>query len=140
MKDMMCDIETLGTRNDAVITQVGACYFDRYTGVVGETFLINVSIQDCLDKGLRVDGGATKFWFEQTVRQGNMPTFFKAPVGLSKMAEEFRNFSKDCKCVWSHPFDMKILDSAYRALKQSIPIHYRKMMDIRTLVNLANLP
>ncbi|MCH7604937.1 3'-5' exoribonuclease [Patescibacteria group bacterium] len=139
MRDLMCDIETLGTRNDSVITQIGACYFDRYTGEVGEKFLINVSIQDCLNLGLRVDAGAMKFWFDQA-QKGSKLTFLKQPASFTRALQAFRDFSNDCKTVWSHPFDMKILDSAYRILGQSIPIHYRKHRDIRTLVDMANIP
>lgn len=137
MKDLMVDIETLGTRKDSVITQIGACYFDRVTAEIGDTFLINISIDDCLKNGLRVDGGAIKFWLEQP---GERVTFLKAPVGLSSGLGKFREFSRDCDTVWSHPFDMRILDDAYRVLGQSMHPNYRKHRDIRTLVDLAKLP
>lgn len=35
-EDIMLDIETLGTKNDSVLTQVGIAFFDRYTGDVNE--------------------------------------------------------------------------------------------------------
>ncbi len=55
MKDLMLDIETLDVKTTAVITQLGACYFDRYTGKIGRTFLQNISVGSCLMYGLTVD-------------------------------------------------------------------------------------
>jgi len=49
MDNIMLDLETLGT----VITQIGAVYFD-WTGKTGETFLVNVNIKSCLDRGLEI--------------------------------------------------------------------------------------
>jgi len=38
MKDVMLDVETLGTKSTAAIIQIGACYFDRETGEIGDKF------------------------------------------------------------------------------------------------------
>lgn len=131
----MVDIETLGTKTGSVITQIGAVYFNRSTGELGEEMLVNVSIDDCLKNGLRVDGGAIKFWFEQPHKD-----FLKAPVGLSKALQLLRDFYKRDTITWSHAtFDMTQIAEAYYKLGQNCPIPYRKMRDIRTLVDLANI-
>lgn len=136
MKDLMVDIETLGTGINSVITQIGACYFDRFTGELGETFLVNIRIQDCLDKGLTVDGGAIKFWFEQ-----NHKDFLEAPIDLTKALGHFKQFCKKDTIAWAHAtFDFPIISNAYRLHSQGLPFSYRNMRDIRTLVDLANIP
>jgi hypothetical protein len=65
MKDIMIDIETLGTGTRGLITQIGACYFDRNTGEIGDKFCENIQIQDALDNGFEVRGDTIKFWLEQ---------------------------------------------------------------------------
>ena len=42
MKDVMIDFETLGNSNNAVVVQIGACYFDRKTGEIGYKFETNI--------------------------------------------------------------------------------------------------
>ena len=135
MRDLMIDIETLGTGINSVITQIGACYFDRYTGTIGETFIVNIRIQDCLDKGLEVDGGAIKFWFEQSHQD-----FLQAPIDLEKALGQFKKFCKKDINVWAHStFDFPIIGNAYRVIKQGLPYHYRSTRDIRTLVDLSGI-
>lgn len=132
---MMIDIETLGTSRNAVITQIGACYFDRNTGDIGDTFLVNIRIQDCLDNGLEVDAGSIKFWFEQGHQD-----FLEAPVDLSKALGQFKTFCKKNSLVWAHAtFDFPIIANAYKVIKQSLPYAYKNTRDIRTLVDLSNI-
>ena len=141
MNDLMVDIETLGTSHNAVITQIGACYFDRYTGLSSDLtthFQVNIQIQDCLDKGLVIGAGALKFWFEQGTSK---MTWLKNPVSLTKALNDFREFSKVAKNVWSHAtFDIPILANAYKITGSKLPFSYRNCRDIRTLVELANVP
>lgn len=135
-KDLMVDIETLGIEFNSVITQIGACYFNLETGEIYEKFLVNISIQDCLNHGLIVNGDAIKFWLNQLNR-----SFLESPVELSKALQMFRDFCKINKKahIWSHStFDITIITNAYRAIKQGIPFSYKNICDIRTLVYLAN--
>ena len=135
MTDLMVDIETLGTDYSAVITQIGACQFDRLTGVVAETLLVNVSIQDCLNHGLTVNGGALKFWFEQPQQHY---TFLANPVPLSKALQQLREIAAPADAIWAHAtFDFPILAHACRAIGQGMFTSYIKLHDIRTLVTLA---
>ncbi|MEA1917817.1 MAG: 3'-5' exonuclease [Campylobacterota bacterium] len=132
----MSIIKTLATDTYAVVTQIGACYFDRNTGEIGDELLVNIQIQDCLNHGLRVDAGAIKFWFEQS-RQ----TFLENPVPLTKAAQQLREFYKKEVLVWAHAtFDFPRLAEAYEKIGQGFCFPYRKLRDIRTLVDLSNVP
>lgn len=134
MKDLMLDLETLGTHNNSVITQIGACYFDRYSGDIGKTLCVNISINSCLESGLSVDGGAIKFWLEHE------PTFLKEAVPLSKALQEFRDFCHKKAIIWSHAtFDAVLLLNAYNKIGQGSPFSYRSIRDIRTLTDLARI-
>jgi len=138
MKDIMVDIETIGTRNDSVITQIGACYFDRNNGDVGDEFIMNVEMSSCIEAGLTVTSGSLKFWFDN---KRNI-TWLREPVRLSLALQKFGDFinkKKNC-LLWSHAtFDMIVLASGYRAIKQGIPWSYRNVRDIRTLVDLSGV-
>ena len=136
MKDIMVDIETLGTDNNAVITQIGACYFDRYTGDIGEKLSVNIEIGSCLDKGLTVTSGSIKFWLER----GEKATFLNGPTSLSRGLSKFTQFIDKKAIMWSHAtFDPVILASAYKAIGQGIPYLYKNLRDIRTLVDLSGI-
>jgi len=136
MLDMMVDIETLGTCNNSVVTQIGACYFDRETGEIEKEFLGNIQIQDCLNHGLVVEGDTIKFWLLQSGR-----TFLNNPETLSKVLADFRQFYNGKSLVWAHAtFDFPILANAYRATGQGFAIPYRNLRDIRSLVDLSKRP
>jgi len=136
MKDVMLDIETLGTNNDSAITQIGACYFDRYTGDIGDTLSVNIEIDSCLKKGLNVTGGSIKFW----LKRKEQATFLKKPASISKGLSMFTQFIDKKAIIWSHAtFDPIILASAYRAIDQGLPYLFRNLRDIRTLVDLSGI-
>lgn len=131
----MCDIETLGTGAYSVITQIGACYFDRDTAEIGEKLLVNIQIQDCLNHGLNVDGGAIKFWLEQPGR-----SFLDNPVSLTKALQLLRDFYKKNSLVWAHStFDFPRLAEVCQRTNQGMIFPYRNLRDIRTLVDISKL-
>ena len=135
MKDLMLDLETLGTSNNALIVQVGACYFDRDNGeIFWDKFSMNVQIQDGLNNGFEVDAGAIKFWLEHT------PTFLKEAVPVQTMLGKLREFISKKAIIWSHAtFDAVVLQNAYNKFGEKAPFSYRNVRDIRTLVDLARI-
>ena len=127
--NLMFDLETLGNTY-GVIVQIGACYF---TNSIHETFLVNVSIKSCLERGLRVDASNLKFWFE------HQPTWLKNTIQITKALEEFRKFCALHPCpVWSHQYDISVLSSVCEHLQIKMPFPYRQWRDINTLLYLTN--
>ncbi len=136
--DIMLDLETLGTRHDSVITQIGACYFDRHTAKIGKTLLVNVEINSSLERGMTVTGGAIKFWVER----GENATFLEKPERITLALAKVSDFMKKKKkaIIWCHStFDAIILANAYYAIGQGLPYSYRAIRDIRTLVDLSGV-
>lgn len=137
MNDLMIDIETLDILPNAVITQVGACFFDRYTGEIGETFLGNIQPSDCIKQGLSLGWDTIKWWMQQPKENW---TWMENPVKLTRVLSMFSTFAKPCETIWAHAtFDFPILMNAYRTIGMKLPYHYRACRDIRTLVDLSNL-
>ena len=126
----MLDIETLGT----VITQIGAVYFD-WTGETGESFLANINIKSCLDEGLEIRYKELNFWLENK----NAITWDKNTISITKALEKLTAFCRINKksSVWSHYYDLEIINIACQKLGQKLPFHYSRWKDIRTLVYLA---
>ena len=130
MGDIMIDLETLGT----VITQIGACYFDNQ-GNIGDKLLLNVNIDSSLKSGLKIEYGNLKWWLERC----DKITWLKDTISLTKSLQkltEFCNIQKSAK-VWSHYYDIYILETNCNVLGRRIPFSYRRWRDIRTLVNLS---
>ncbi len=122
--------------HDSVITQIAACYFDRYTGEIGDEFEFNIDIDSCLAAGLTITAGSIEFWME---REG---TWLKDPVSLKNALDNFSIFMNRYKgaLMWSHAtFDAVIIANAYHAIGQGIPYSFRNVRDIRTLVDLAKV-
>jgi len=136
MKDVMVDIETLGTTPGCVITQVAAVYFDRDTGEMGDQLLINIPIEQSMAAGFFVEGYTLKWW----LGRGEQVTFLDETHDLKirELLVKFNLFIGDAVNVWSHAtFDMPILWAAFKKLSIPSKLHYTAARDIRTLADLA---
>ena len=137
---LMIDLETLSTAPNAAIMQIGWAKFtmdQRYPIVSG---LIQVDLQSCIDKGLRVDWGTVRWWFMQS--QEAREAMVQQGVPLSDALNAFvLNVwgDADWEGVWSHgaSFDIPILESAFRACGRSAPWKHWLIRDTRTLFELA---
>lgn len=135
MKDVMIDIETMGTRSTSMIVQIGACYFDRKTGEIGDKFKVNVTYRN--DDGFTIDHSTINWWLgrDEKARLSIMGD----AVYINEAVEMLSAFLKDTTFVWSHAtFDIPILLHAFDVCKTNFPVHYTKMRDIRTLVDIKN--
>lgn len=58
--NVMIDIETLGTRTDAVILSIGAAKFDKEQ--ITDTFHVAIDPASCQQIGLTIDAGTVMWW------------------------------------------------------------------------------
>lgn len=136
MKDVMIDLETLGTRYNAVIISIGAVYFDRYTGEIGSGFSINVQPGVNRDS-LTVDYDTIKWWFEQSDSARKMS--MENPAPLKEAMQRLAEFLAPGITLWSHStFDIPILTYSFDLVNIAHPVPFRNMRDIRTLMDLAD--
>jgi hypothetical protein len=133
MKDLMVDIEAMGTGSYGMIVQIGACYFDIETGDIGDKFSVNISMENGFKEGFVADAGAIKFWLFETNR-----TFLSGQLlSVREALGKFYAFASD-KRIWSHRFDFVLLQQAYEKLGMR-HLQYKKARDINTLVWLSGL-
>lgn len=143
MKDLMVDIETMGTGSTSAIIQLGACYFNRKTGKVGKTFLENVSLDSSMFYGCTVNASTIEWWMKQENKSWlEEPKVQSIADTLCKFSDFLswngKNNILNKVYVWSHStFDIPILMNAYKAIQYSAPFHYRMTRDLRTLTHLA---
>lgn len=139
MRDLMIDIETLGTAPGSVILSVGAVAFDAETGALGEEFYAAIDPQSAVDIGLMIDVSTLKWWMAQS--EDARTAAFAGTDTLSKAIFDLHQFvtAVEPTRVWAKPpsFDLVLLEAAYRACAISIPWHYRTPRDVRTLFDIT---
>jgi len=142
----MIDLETLGRRPDAIITQIGALFFspENNPREYGEQFIASVDVGS--QKGRTVTTDTIQFWLAQPhdasahivdVEDTNLP--------LISVLREFRSFltmntQEDEKLfVWANgaAFDFPIIDNAFEYCDMKTPWEYHQVNDLRTLRNLV---
>lgn len=139
--DVMIDLETWGNGNNAVAIQIGACYFDRLTGNIGETFEVHIDAADEMKHGFEVDASTLYWWFNQSEMAQVMATGVKNKrLDTYTAWDRLNDFVKRAKRVWSHAtFDFVIMMNHLRKLEIKPNTGFRDARDLRTLVDLANL-
>lgn len=139
MRDLMIDIETLGTAPGSVILSIGAVAFDAETGEFGGEFYVEIDPQDAARVGLTIDVSTVKWWTEQSAEA--QKAAFGGHTGLNAALlslSAFVEFQQPSR-VWAKPpsFDIVLLESAYRAAQLTIPWSYKTPRDCRTLFDLT---
>ena len=135
MTDLMIDIETMGNKSFAAIVSIAAVEFDITTGETGNEFYENVSLDSCLQSGLKVDASTVLWWMQQS--EDARTKFVQSPIHLAEALQKFTFFCKPNLAVWgnSNRFDLGILENAYSVLSLSIPWKFWNERDVRTLVS-----
>lgn len=138
MKNVMCDIETRGSRNGSEILSIGAVYFDSKNGV-GDRFYTTV---DCTGLGLTQDEDNLKWWSQQSIEAQEILHEVRTPAALAFSA--FNAFASG-KRVWGYgsTFDNMQLRAAFEAAGIKPGWTYRDDVCFRTLRLLGakfNLP
>lgn len=150
---VMIDLETLGTKPDAVIGQIGAVGFELASGgrvYTGERmFNRYVNIDSCLDKGMSINGNTVGWWLlkdkdaREQMATGIMETSVPLEDALTEMIEwpgkVFDMNWAGIEGVWAHPsvFDIAILNTAFGRCKMFAPWDRRNVYDTRTVYLLA---
>ena len=63
--DIMVDLETLGTRQDAIVLEISAVEFNRHTGEIGEVLDMKLDIDDQLSYRRSLSRETLQWWFKQ---------------------------------------------------------------------------
>lgn len=126
MRDVMIDLETLGTRPGAVILSLGAVAFDPDAAVVSPSLRFHkiISLPSALRAGLKVETGAVKWWARQSPEAqltlwGALAEGLPLELVLRDFAVWLKGLPGDGEIrVWGNgaTFDNILLEAAFRAV------------------------
>ena len=143
----MMDIETLGTRTDAVVLSVALTTFTQAEGVL-DNFETVLDVDTQIKNFERtVDFDTVHFWMAQS-ENARKKAFsdIRDPLsrGISALVGFFHRHRVDSDPlpVWSMPpsFDATILGNLITKVGYDLPWHYRELRDLRTLVDATGDP
>lgn len=141
MKNIMIDLETLGTFPGCAILSIGAVEFDLSTGTLGREFYVNIDTDSQLKMGLVSDPATELWWASQSLEARealNADRHFIA-AALFKFSDFYK--MTEAERIWGHgaSFDAPVLDAAYRATGIVTPWKYSAPRCTRTLYELADI-
>lgn len=143
--EVMLDIETMATSDDAVILEIGAVVFDREKRIVGEGFSMTL---DYLDQPRRaVDMGTVAWWLDpkridrfREIQEGHE----KKPGlwhGMGELSSFLETRLREGAEVWAKgDFDLRILRHAFEQLELEVPWKYYQARELRTVMKWVGLP
>lgn len=141
MRDLMIDIESLGTRPGSVVLSVAGVAFDPYSTNTGEEFSVNIDRTSAEEHGLTVDA-ATEIWWskqDQSARDALLVSPKPLPRALSLLSKFI--IKHECTRIWCQGanFDAVLLDACFQAAGILTPWSYYNVRDTRTVYELAAL-
>lgn len=137
MKDVMVDLECLGKNESKVICQIGAVYFDRVTGELGQELKINVDAISHEKLGGRLDADTVYWWLSQS-KEAQQSILAEPRVDIVTALHTLNDFLEPAARIWSHAtFDFVTITATMRALNIRPKFKYQAGLDLRTLTYLA---
>lgn len=137
-KNIMVDLETLGTSADSVILSIGAVKFDLEAGMVDDSgFYTSISVDSNLAYRRRVSEDTLLWWFKQTAAAQQV--FFEPKETLETALVQFSDWvGTDDYSIWSNgaDFDLPMMAHAYTDLGIEVPWKFWNSRCFRTYKNL----
>jgi exodeoxyribonuclease VIII len=138
MKDVMLDLETMGTTPDAAIIAIGAVEFDPELGQLGERFYQVVDLQSSVDLGGVIEPSTVMWWMQQSeearaaVRAGG--AHLAVALGCFTTWLEQRA-ARDEVRIWGNGanFDNVVLATAYARAGHLLPWRFFNDRCYRTM-------
>lgn len=123
MKHIMIDVESLGTRSDAVILSLGAVKFDLDSDKIDDkAFYASISIDSNLELGRRIQEDTLQWWLNQEITAQSV--FHEEKIALPQALEDFSDWvgTGDYE-VWSNgaDFDIPMVAHAFAQIQMEIP-------------------
>lgn len=138
MKNVMLDLETLGTRPGSILVSIGACEFGPRG--VGRSFY---QVCDLSTQGpLIIDPKAVAWWMQQS----DFARSVFNDVDRKTLSEALFNFTNwwraiEAQYIWGHgaSFDPVLMQAAYFAMGLREPWDHRGIRDTRTIFAATNV-
>jgi hypothetical protein len=136
MKDLMIDLETLGSTPETPVISIGAAFFDIQTKKIGPTFYMALDVNEQIARGRKPTGDTIKWWLGQSdaAKRVFHEQAKPALVVLTTFIQWYKANNPKGAFVWGNgsTFDISILENMFNDYKLEIPWGYNKAMDLRT--------
>ena len=135
----MIDIETLGTKPNAVILSVGAIKFDPFNSNEphdGKHWRLDVDAQTEIDREVNED---TLAWWAKQDPEIQEDAFGESGrTDVYQFMKELNGWLTGCEAVWCQgpQFDMVILENLFKQFQHHRGWAFWQIMDCRTLFNI----
>ena len=142
MADIMIDIESLDTTPDCVILTIGAVLFDPKGQGIIDKIEIRPTIEDQTEIYKRsINDGTVDWWSKQSPEAIEEAMGDRDRVLFSEAMSQLYKFCWNQGKPWSHgaPFDIVVMEHAWRQLGQLAPWPYYNVRDTRTLFDIASV-
>jgi 3' exoribonuclease, RNase T-like len=137
--ELMLDQETVGVKPGCVILQTAAVFFDENMNY--ESYNSYISLDNSMKNGFKPEASAMKFWMKQ--KKEIADRVWGGSDMLNQTLIELTEFisTRPQTRVWSRGshFDFPILEYAYEKFFLPIPWHFRKVRDLRSLMDFFNV-
>ena len=135
----MIDIETLGTKPNAVILSVGAIKFDPFTSIKpfdDKHWKIDVDAQTEIDRDVNEDTLA--WWSKQDPKIQEEAFGEIGRTNVTSFMKELNAWLTGCDSIWCQgpQFDMVILEDFFDSFSHHKNWFYWQVSDCRTLFNI----
>lgn len=147
MKDVMVDLETLGTVPGCVVLSIGAVAFDPSSGQLGEEFYCVISTESCKASGLETNQDTIDWWSKQSDQAREVLAHadeggLTLEEAMTKFTQYLEGFGIKQVRVWGNgsDFDNAILACCYQAVGQTPPWVPWNNRCYRTLKNMVKGP
>ena len=134
----MVDLETLGTQPYAPLLSIGAVAFTFDDEPILDVFYQPITLESCLELGMRADAGAIEFWMEQS-QEAREVFRTGGRVKLPNALDAFTDWwGSRPMYLWGNSarFDCGLLEAAYKACRKEIPWEWWKERCYRTVKGL----
>lgn len=137
MKDIMIDIETLGTTYGCAVLSIGAVRFNRNTGEIGAKFYASMG-QYAQKYGHATQ--STLDWWDQQSPEAKEAAFSGTDDPVAAANALASGIDKN-DLVWGNGsiFDITILESWFASVSVPVPWKFWNVRDVRTVVDLSPL-
>jgi hypothetical protein len=142
MSDVMIDLETLSTKNNAIILTIGAVKFNINKELdKTKQLYMRINLQSCKNLKMHTDRSTVKWWKEQS-KEAQYEVFDHPDrIDIKDALAALTDFIKDARTVWANSpnFDCVILENAFNKCKMTVPWKFWNLRDSRTVYALARL-
>jgi hypothetical protein len=151
MTDVMLDLETLSTKNNAIILVIGAIKFNRNEKWdnkftiddihSSKKFYKRIKISSCEEIGLHKDKNTELWWNNQDPSVKEEAFGFESErVTITDALKQFSEWFKGSTFIWGNGsvFDITIISEAYNRCNLEIPWKFFYIRDLRTLFDICN--